>query len=492
MRRAACTALLSLLLTACGSTVQLRTTGTVGQDGLGGPDGSGGLGTSTGAAVPGGTGVTSPVAGAGSATQGSSSPTGSSTSGTGAAVPPGTTTPARARPGSTKEPIRIGVITQPGLESAAKALGLDGVTTGNTKAQVNAVLGWIRAHGGLAGHPVSLYEFPVNMSDSANVWQTKACTAMVQDDKVRFVITVLANLQTLARCLAKADVGLLGDNTNMGDSTLAQFAPILADPSELAPGRMMTLLVDDLFQHGWLTGTTKVGVLAADGVDGHATVDGPLAAALRRHGVKSWTTVYINPDSGDGGSSASSNAVLTFRAAGVDRVIPVLYSPLYFMVAAETQHYAPAYAMVSANGPGALLEGSAPKNQLENAAGIGWAPFLDIGKGPKPPPVSARQTLCFQLMAQAGQAAQSALVKGFQAQVCDVLFYLKDLSALRPDLPRDLLTSARAQLGSRFVSPATWRVDVTHRTAGVGAYRHLAYLDSCSCFQYVGGLVAAG
>jgi hypothetical protein len=94
-------------------------------------------------------------------------------------------------------------------------------------------------------------------------------------------------------------------------------------------------------------------------------------------------------------------------------------------------------------------------------------------------------------MRKAGQAASSALIKGFQAQVCDVLFYLKDLADREPSIPRDLLTSARIRLGTGFVSPATYRVDVTRRTAGVAGYRPLAYLDGCACFQYVGPIVAA-
>jgi hypothetical protein len=92
-------------------------------------------------------------------------------------------------------------------------------------------------------------------------------------------------------------------------------------------------------------------------------------------------------------------------------------------------------------------------------------------------------------MKKAGQAANSALVKGFQSQVCDLLFYLKDLSTKRPDLPKDLMTSARRQLGAGFVSPSTFRVDVTNRTDGMAGYRPLAYLDDCSCFQYTGPLV---
>lgn len=480
-----------LAVTACGSTVQVRSTGIAGQDGLGatstGGDVSGttGAGTGTAPGLPGTPGSTQ--AGDGSGVLGSNG-------GGGGSQAPGTDG-AIAVPTSVlgkKAPIKIGVITQPGLEAAAKAFGLDGVTTGDTKKQVEAVVAWIRSHGGLGGHPIQVYEYPVNMSDgSAEAWQAHACAAMTQDFKVRFVVTVLASLQTLASCLAKYGTALLADNTNFGDATLVKYAPILGDPSEVGPGRMMTLLVDDLWNRGWLTSRSKIGLLALDSPDGHATVEGPLTAALRRHGLTSAHTEFVNPNNGDGGSGQSGSAVLRFRSAGVDRIIPVMYSPLYMMTAAETQGYRPAYAMVSSQGPGALLEGTAPANQLKNAAGIGWQPYLDIGKGTKPGPVSPRETLCFALMKQGGQAATSALIKGFQAQVCDLLFYLKDLTDRRPDIPRDVMTSGREALGSSFVSPSTYRVDVTKRTDGMAGYRPLAFLDSCTCFQYVGPLVKA-
>ena len=486
--------LVSVLLAGCGSTVQVRSTSVPLGDGLGStlsPEG-GGLATSP----------------AGTATRnGSGGSTGSLAQGSGGAPAVGTTgttgatvTPDRSPSASggsagnaprSRTPVKIGVITQQGLENAAKAIGVDGVATGDTRAQVDAVVAWIRASGGFAGRPVQVIQHDVSITGSNDEIMARACTAFTQDTKVDYVLTVLSGLKVLAACLQKAGVGLLADNSNFADSTMAKHAPILGNPSELGAGRMMNLLVDHLWSTGWLNASSKVGVFARDNPDGHEVVEGPLTAALKRHGLTAKATRFINDTSGDGGSSASSNAVLGFRSAGVDRVIPAGYSPLYFMTAAESQSYRPAYAMVSAQGPGGLLEGTASPNQLHNAAGIGWQPYLDIGKGTRPGPVSARETLCFELMRKAGQAATSSLVKGFQVQVCDLLFYLKDLVDLRPDLPKDLLTSARKQLGDRYVSPATFRVDVSQRTAGMAGYRPLVYKDDCQCFQYAGPLVKA-
>ena len=487
MRRTVVAAVAALALTGCGSTVQVRSSAAVAQEGL--------TATGTTGGEPAGSTSSEVVQNPGTTRD----PLSRATAGaTGAAVPgaprPTVVTSAGSASGAATStvPIKIGVITQQQLEAAAKAFGLDGVATGDTRKQVEAVVSWIKANGGLAGRPIQVFQYDADLSSGSNdAVMTQACTAFTQDVRVDYVVTVLGGLKVLAACLQKAGVGLLADNTNFADSTMAQFAPILGNPSELGAGRMMDLLVDHLWSAGWLTRSSTVGVFARDNHDGHEMVEKSLTAALNRHGVVAKVTRFIDDTQGDGGSSASANAVLGFRTAGVDRIFPAGYSPLYFMTAAESQGYRPAYAMVSAQAPGGLLESVAPANQLKNAQGIGWQPYLDIGKGTKPGPVSARETLCFALMRKAGQAATSSLVKGFQVQVCDLLFYLKDLADLRPDLPRDLLTSARTALGARFVSPATFRVDVTHRTAGMAGYRPLAYKDACSCFQYVGALVKA-
>jgi len=493
MRRDLAAVVLAVSVAACGSTVQLRSTAT---SGLGGADGLGSQ-ASTGGAPLGTTGN-----GPGSSQSGTG-PAGSSS--TGLSSSPGGTTSAAGGASATvqggssgtvsgatrKAAIRVGVIYTPGADAAAKAVGISALSTGDTKAEATAVVDWINSHGGLGGHPVDLYSYAIDMSATSQAAaQQEACTAMVQDDKVRYVVSILAQLQTLTACLAKAGVGLLDDETGLGDKNMATYAGVLGNPGEFAPGRRVSTLVEDLWNHRWLTAGSKVGILAVDNTDAHDAVNGPLTATLRQHGLTVTKTAYVNPNGGDGGSGASSNAALAFRAAGVDRVIPVMYSPLYFMETANSQRYQPEYAMTSDNGPGALLETAAPTSQLKGAMGIGWQPFLDIGKGTKPAPVSARETLCFALMKKAGQESTSPTVKGFEVQVCNVLFYLKDLADREPAIPPDLLTSGRRLLGSTFASADTFRTDVSRHTDGVAGYRTLAFQDGCSCFQYVSGVQA--
>ena len=380
-----------------------------------------------------------------------------------------------------------------GVGKAAAAMGIPGLATGDNKAQAEAVFDWINAHGGLAGHKIQgvYWDLAQHQGSNAETSMQIACTALTQDAHVRFVQTIAGVPRSGMECFARAGVGLLDDESLLGDADMQKYAPHLANPGEIAPGRMTTLAVEDLWARGWLTGSSKVGIFSADNPGAHAVVDRYLVPALRRHGLTAAKTVYVNPDGGDGGSSQSSSAVLQFRSAGVDRVIPVLYSPLFFMSTASTQDYHPGYAVYSNVGPGALLETAAPPDQLANAVGIGWQPYLDIGKGTKPGPVSSRETLCFDIMRKAGQASTNATTKGLEVQVCNVLFYLMDLSNRMRSVPADVLTSGRRLLGNSFVPADTFRVDVTRRTDGVAGYRRLAYEKPCSCFQYVSGVLPA-
>jgi hypothetical protein len=91
-------------------------------------------------------------------------------------------------------------------------------------------------------------------------------------------------------------------------------------------------------------------------------------------------------------------------------------------------------------------------------------------------------------MKQAGMTGTAQSEKGFQLNVCNVLFYLKELIDRQPTIPRDLFTAGRALIQDSFVPADTFRTDVTHHSDGVAAYRRIAYHTNCSCFQYEGPL----
>jgi len=482
-------AAVAALVASCGSTVPLAQQQTAG-GGVGGSastavDPSGGslpvgsppgLGTGTGGNITGG--------GAGSAGGGT---------GPGRAPTAPGAAPQNA-PGSSavavNSPVRVGVLYTQGADQAAKTFGVSGLTTGDTKAQAAAVISWINAHGGMGGHRVDPVYYGMDFATAANnpdqAHQT-ACASLTQDSKVRFVVTILNFAPVTLPCYAKARVGILSDASGLGSETTTKYATFFGAPGDFAIERVVKNLVDSLWARGWLTKSSKVGSLTLDNSAG-ASVVKQLSQALAGHGL----TITSDQRVGEGTGTASQapNVAFQYRARGVDRIIPLLTSPLFVMNAASSQNYHPAYALSSSFGP-AFLEGSAPKDQLKNAAGIGWQPALDIGAGTKPGPVSANETLCYRLMAGAGQASTSATVRGFELQICTLLFYLKSAGERLPALPGDLLSRSRPLIGTSFAPADTFRSDVTRRPDGAAAYRNFTFDDRCSCFQYTSPITTA-
>lgn len=473
--------LLALPLAACGTTVQGSDLAASGSgDGLtvqradgppAGPAGGQGAGSRPGQPQP-----ARSRADAGG-------PAGSAGSGATSAPRTGSGAPSGQ---ALRGPVRVGVLYIDGAEAVASNLGISGLTTGDAWAQAKAVVAHLNATGGLAGRPIDLREGRMDaarMVSDVEGSHAAACASLAQDQKVSYVVSYVNLTQSRLACYAKHGITVLDDQAAVADSAGARYAATFGGPGELAPGRATQELVDALWRRGWLTPTSKVGTFVPDTPDGAEIETRYLVPALARHGLT--PVARARASTGAGGASQNST-VLQFRSAGVDRVIPMLQSPLFLMNSAESQGYRPAYAVNSGFGPGALLESAAPRAQLEKAAGIGWSPFLDIGAGDKPGPVSSNETLCFALMRKAGQQSTSGTTQAFQAALCNVLMFLKSATD-RYGVTPDLLEAVRGQ-GLRFLPADAFAVRMqTGRADGVSAYRDLAFDGDCGCFQYVSG-----
>ncbi|MSZ76174.1 MAG: ABC transporter substrate-binding protein, partial [Actinobacteria bacterium] len=385
-------------------------------------------------------------------------------------------------PAAPSTPLKVGVYYASGVNEAAEALGLGALSVGDTKAQATALADDINANGGLAGRKIQLFFADASQYGSdANAAYEGACRRLVEDDDVDLLVTFAGMSIGNFECFVKAGVGVVNDISNIPDDIQAQWANLMGAPGDLAAHRLMGTLVDYLWSTKWLTKDSTIGVYTYDDAANSATVDGPLKAALAKYGLKVKTTVAVTAQNA---VSQGGSVVLRFASDGVDRVLPVGASPLFVMNAAESQGYRPDYALYSSYGPGALLESSAPKAQLEGAAGVGWAPFYDIGKGKRPGPVSSQETRCFSVMEKAGQGTTSNTTKALQATMCNMFFYLEQAADKIGSAPDNLLALARPALRNTFVSPSTFKVDVTNRVDGVAAFRPLTFESGCSCFQY--------
>ncbi|HET9061255.1 MAG TPA: hypothetical protein VFN61_15150, partial [Acidimicrobiales bacterium] len=341
-------ALALVMLAACGTTVPVRAEGGPGAVGaspgdrpsttLGGVASSGTVagGYAVGPAAP------SASAGGGNAAAttgtGSSYAAGSSSPGAGAASSaprPATTGSEAAVQGGT---ITIGALTAEGAGAYERQLGFSGVATGDQAALTTAVVNYINAHGGIAGHRVRLLIYDVKAQDAAtnpsSAYQA-ACAFFTQDNHVAAVASYLSLVPAnFYSCLQQAGVVVTTPDEEFSAAFLSEFANTVVEPNAPSYTRLMADSVDALWSAGWLTGQSKVGVVAFDTPDGHSSVDAGLVPALQRHGLRLADSFYTSTDTSAYGQYAGP--VLRFKAEGIDRVFFAIGGePAIFALAAE-------------------------------------------------------------------------------------------------------------------------------------------------------------
>lgn len=477
----------SLAAVGCGSTVQTAAVGAAagsnaaGGDGLGAPVPA--------AAATGAKGATGVVPGASSATAlggsgvGDVAGSGDVTAGSGrrAGGPAGRLGGSSST--SAGAPIAVGLLYLDGVDKFASTLGIDGLSTGDAVAQARAIVAHLNTRGGLQGRQIRLVTYGMRAGADPTSEHSAACAALTEDGKVSYVVSYVQLQGAYLACYAKRGVTVLDDASSLLDEQGAKFSDIFGAPGDLLAGRAVRNLVDSLWRTGWLTKNSVVGTLVYDTPDGRALEQTHLLPALKRYGIV--PKVTARSSTGGDGVSQQNGYVLQYKAAGVDRIIPAGASPLFLMAGAESQNYRPKYAIQSTFGPG-FLEGQAPRNQLQGAAGIGWQPALDIGAGRKPGPVSANETRCLAIMKNSGQQA-TGTTRAFQLHLCNDLFWLQ-AAANAVGIGPQLVSRARAVLGSSYQPSNTFTSRaVPDRVDGAGSYRDLAYDDSCGCFQYTSG-----
>ena len=481
-RRGAAWLLLALMTASCGSTVQQSG----GASALAGPGATGdGLSAPAEGAAPGEPGyvaeqpTTLAPGGSAPTTSGAPAAPGVAQPGTVAQPAPGQAQPQAAGTG----PVTVGLLYLDGADEFASTLGISGLSTGDAEAQATAIVKHLNAKGGLKGRPVKLVTYGMRAGADPTSEHGAACTALTEDLKASYVVSYVGLQGSYLACYAKRGVAVVDDASLLLDEQGAIYERSFAAPGDLLAGRAVRNLVDALWRTGWLTKDSKVGTLVYDTPDGRALEQRHLLPALKRYGLV--PKVTARSSTGGDGVSQQNGFVLQYRSNDVDRIIPAGASPLFLMTGAESQGYRPKYAVVSTFGPG-FLEGTAPREQLRGAAGIGWQPSLDIGAGTKPGPVSTNETRCLQVMKDSGQQA-TGTTKAFQLYLCNSFFWLQHAANAVGAGP-DLVTRARAALGTSFAPASTFTsIAKPGLVDGAGSYRDLAYQDACRCFQYTSG-----
>lgn len=486
-------AMVALVAAACGTTVpssqisqaQSDTSGLSGGTAAGAPTGEGpavgpqgntgthaGLVTTTG----------------GTSTGGGTGPAATTGARTGSSTPPAVT--ATSPSGSTgRGPIKIGALTATGAGKYQASLGFSGAT-GDQTAMTQSVVNWINAHGGFGGRRVQLVTYdldPAAASANMTAAMQAACTYFTQDNKVTAIASYVGLApESFYQCLAKAHVPVVTPDEGVSRDFFQRYPNTLYMPSAPTYTRLLAHSVDALWNAGWLTSKSVVGVVGYDTNDVHAIVDKGLVPALKRHGLTVTRGLYTSTTTS--AASEYNSGVLAFNTQHVDRVFFAPGGqPVYFALAAAQQGYHPRYELGSLEYP-TVLAANLPADQLSGSMGLGWLPYLDLPStawASVSPPGMAE---CRKAMAAARQDFSSGTTLGIAAWICDDWMFLRDVFAAASTPDEAGIRRAAESLGERFQPAATFRSSfASGRTHdGVGAYRLVAFEDGCGCFRYTG------
>jgi hypothetical protein len=392
--------------------------------------------------------------------------------------------------------VKLGVeyISTAALGAFANAAGVDAVGQTDMLQAYRAAAAAVNSAGGVAGgrRLVIVPRERSTAESNAQAAQT-TCSAFTDDNRVLLANLFHAQGASAVPCLTSRGVVSIGGAAVEGGSgrDFQRFAG-----KYLSPGTADTVVsarayVQALIRQGFLTKSSKVGLLWFDFPDFQDAKDRGLVPALQQGGLaltSDFRATYRGSAS-DLGSIATQmqNAALKFRSAGIDRVLTLDYQgtlQYFFMNSAENQRYRPKYGLATWS-DAEFLRANGSAAQLAGSTGIGWWPGYDLAVWQLP--VDEPKRRCLRVMKSAGvpplQAQTDTLI---QLRACEEVFFAERLLNTATDLSPRGLAAAAAALGDQpsYVGFAD-RFSVS-KLWGAAAYRDLAFDSSCSCFAYRG------
>lgn len=505
-----CLGLSSVLLTACGSTVQLsgQEASSVAArvpagDGLSGPavgsvDGLGGSPAGAGPASSGegATGAVGP--GAGPAGTGTAAGTQGGASGVATGAAPGAAAPpAASTPGQALEPkiFKIGLQYSDNGGAALKST-TGGSFSADGRDAARAVLAWINKNGGIAGRKAEPAFANADATASPTAIAQEACAQWTQDDKVALAVPTIAVQDTdlMRTCLGRAKTpAFMGYVASKTAASALREAPLWFEAGTLSLESYSRTTVQALKDQGLFGADAKVGVVYFDRKPFSTVLQSTLLPALRAAGLKDVVTFGASIDGAQtlaSGGNEMSSAVLNFRSAGVNRVI--FFEPwlgyFTFMNNAESQNYRPTYGLTSQQGPQLAMDlGFVPPAQLVGAKIVSWNPMTDTRDYTRY--LGPRLATCTNIYKEAGVvrgADQTAYWQ--QLLTCENLLLIQEAYRTAPArLAPDAFGAGLRAIGNKaaFATRTAGSFSATKQTS-IAQYWHGAYDSARKTFVLSG------
>jgi hypothetical protein len=471
---------------AAGATGSTGATGTTGGTTAGGTTtgpGGGGQPTSGGGSRP---AAPAPAAGGGG---GGGAPAPAPAP----AAPAPAPAPAQGGPvegqGVTATEIRIGFQVSTDLQAGFGAVGASGDAPDETRI-VEALVAHVNEQGGIAGRQV----VPVfhGTAATSGSWATQAqaaCATFTEDNEVLAVASSpVGGSDALLACMAAGQTPLIEQNLWLFDQDYyTQFDGWLYQPGKMRADRWAGAFVDGLAQAGYFDGGT-LGIARFDAPVFDRVMDRVVRPRLEAAGVTiADEAILSSPQSvSDFGRMGAeiNNAILSFRANGVDRVMFVENAgimPFFWLPSAESQGFRPRYGLSSASIP-ATIARQGPAEQLAGAMAVGWTPPNDT-EGDRYPANDAAAR-CSQIMQERGIAGAAGF---YTHTACDSMFFLQAVIPRMTEFSPAGFRAAAQSLGTAFTSPFALRSALApDRPDGGASAQVLTYDQPCGCFVYTG------
>jgi hypothetical protein len=372
----------------------------------------------------------------------------------------------------------------------------------------------VNKRGGVAGRqlvPV-FHEYDATTTQTADEVGQAACATFTEDNKTFVVLGILS--YSMNDCLQKAGVTVI--DTSLGISADRDFyrrSPFIFElgAPELDRGMaaQLTSLQRQRYFTPWdstrgapaATGTPKVGIMTLETPTFDRMLRRTMLPGLVRLG---FDPVVVKLDEPKGNadlgalSAQISSAVLRFRSEGVTHVLITDTRgllTLLFMNNAESQNYRPRHGGNSNSSFHALgSEELVPREQLNGAVGVGFAPGIDVSEADDPThgdrANAARKRCIAVLKAQGLDNQGDRNADAIALDICASVWLVKDrLDAVGNGISRDRFAASLERLGSGFQDPAGLGITFgPGRHDGVSSYYDMAWNPSCGCVRYSGML----
>jgi hypothetical protein len=378
-------------------------------------------------------------------------------------------------------PVLVGIGVDRNLDAFAGAFGAS-TSQPEEKVIAAAVVADINAHGGLAGHPIKpVYtEFDSTASDWVAQDQ-QSCATFLEDNHVVAAVRTDDIFGPLDTCLANAGVPLVLYESYFRPGNWFQRAPSLRYvPDNPSPTRLYNALVDRLVTTRRWSASTKIGLVRYDRGDQAEIETQSVRPALAGRGLKLTDAAAVHTPDGfqDIGQTSSQLAtvIVRFRQQGIDNVVFEGGDISYlFATAANSQGYAPRYALTSFDFPNGM-----PPDQLHGAFGLGWEPTDDLLTALAP---SAGVRRCQQATASLGAHYDAAGVDRLYI-TCDHLYFLQAAYNAAGDAGPGALARGAKLLRAAFTPAFTFAVDASAHSDGAASARDLFFDEGCKCLVY--------